>query len=112
VSARKSNYSEEFPRPVVKYGTREWVLRSKMEEFAQWLESARNAATGGNKGRKVERTVRQKAQAEILRLTRRMAQLEEQKIKLGIRVREKEAEIRQIKSRIEAQENLRDTCTR
>lgn len=112
VSARRSNYSKEFPRPIVKYGTREWVLRSKMEEFAKWLEDERNAATGGNKGRKVERTVRQKAEAEILRLSRRLLQLEDQKVLLETKVRAKTAEIRQTKSRIEAQENLRDTATR
>lgn len=112
VSSRRSNYSQEFPRPVVKYGTREWVLRSEILAFAEWLENARNAATGKNKGRKVERTVKQKAEAEILRLSRRLDQLAEQKIQLDIRLKEKTAEIRQVKSRIQAQENLRDTATR
>ena len=112
VSSRRSNYSQEFPRPVVKYGTREWVLRSEIESFARWLEDQRNAATGKNKGRKVERTVKQKAEAEILRLSRRLIQLEEQKAQVEIKLREKAAEIRQTKSRIEAQENLRDTATR
>jgi len=112
VSSRRSNYSHEFPRPVVKYGAREWVLRSEIEDFAEWLEDARNAATGGNKGRKVERTVKQKAEAEILRLSRRLNQLEEQKSQIEIKLREKTAEIRRTKSRIEAQENLRDTATR
>jgi hypothetical protein len=112
VSSRRSNYSREFPRSVVKYGAREWVLRSKIEEFAEWLEKERNAATGKNKGRKVERTVKQKAEAEILRLSRRLVQLEERRGQLAIKLREKEAEIRQTKSRIAAQENLRDTSTR
>lgn len=112
VSSRRSNYSREFPRSVVKYGTREWVLRSEIEDFARWLEDARNAATGKNKGRKVERTVKQKAEAEILRLSRRLEILEHQKLQLDIRLKEKTLEIRQTRSRIEAQENLRDTATR
>lgn len=112
VSSRQSNYSQEFPRPVVKYGTRRWVLRSEIEAFAEWLEKSRNEATGKNKGRKVERTVRQKAVAEIIRLERRLAQLEEQKAQLAIRAKEKDAEIRQTKSRIAAQEGLRDTAVR
>lgn len=112
VSARRSNYSEEFPRPVVRYGTREWVLRTEINDFAAWLEDRRNEATGGNRGKKVERTVKQKASAEIVRLSRRVEQLEKQKAELSAKVRLKDAEIRQAKSRIEAQENLRDTATR
>lgn len=112
VSSRRSNYSHEFPRPIVKYGTREWVLESDMKDFVVWLNNQRDAATGKNKGKKVERTVKQKAEAEILRLSRRVTQLEEQKAQLEIRARGKAAEISRAKSRIQAQENLRDTATR
>jgi hypothetical protein len=96
----------------VKYGVREWVLRSEIETFAQWLEGQRNAATGKNKGRKVERSVKQKAEAEILRLSRRLEDLKGHKIQIEIKLKEKAQEIRLTQSRIEAQENLRDTATR
>lgn len=104
VSARRSNYIKEYPRAVVKYGTREWVLRAKMEEFADWYEEQRNKSAGKNQGRKVERTVSEKADAEMVRLNRRLETLTEHKGALVIRLREKNAEIASVKTRITAQQ--------
>lgn len=112
VSSRHSNYPEHFPKAVVKYGTRKWVLRSEMEEFARWLEGARAESSGKNQGARVQRTVKEKATSEIVRLTARLEMLEQQKADAVRTVRAKAAEITRVKARIVAQEQLRETTTR
>lgn len=100
VSTRYSTYPEHTPAAAVKYGSRVWRVRSEVIDFAKWLDEQRNASPGKNQGRKIERTVADKSRSEIVRLTRRVEELEGHKAAIQVKLKEKTIEINQAKASI------------
>lgn len=97
VSTRCSTYPAHAPQPVVRYGSREWRVRSEVIDFGKWMREQRDASAGKNQGKKIERSVEDKAKSEIVRLTRRIEALEGHKLALQVKLKEKTVEINRAK---------------